>query len=327
MYPWFQSIEQQVLKSVNANRLAHGLLLDAPAGSGKLDFARELAQWLLCNQSNDHQVSGCGTCKSCQLFSAESHPDYYLLDRLVDSKGKSKQSIGIDQIRTLTEKLIASPQLSGWRVAVIRSVGDLTSASFNALLKTLEEPGKNTLLILLTHNLQKVPATIKSRCQILKPELSLQSIAGWVKNKFPDVNDQVLKEILKDCDNAPLKAVSLIESEFTAEKSSFYRQMDDLLTNKVTPNEVLNVIELNSNLWLILSGYFQQKASMKLTTEQAQGILSALDIHFVFELYDQVIAFQKGQFAGSNLQEKLQFQAILIKWYEIGRKLIHISKS
>ena len=135
-YPWFNTISDSLSQAYLNNRMPHALLIAAPEHSGKQEYAVALAQSLLCQSSKELQPY-CGECKSCQLITAQSHPDYYWVDRLVDNKGKQKKSIGIDQIRALTNKLQDTAQLGGWRVAIIGSVSAMTTASFNSLLKKL----------------------------------------------------------------------------------------------------------------------------------------------------------------------------------------------
>ncbi|WP_196138111.1 DNA polymerase III subunit delta' [Aliikangiella sp. G2MR2-5] len=326
-YAWFEKAYCTLQKAADQQRLAHGLLIAAPYGSGKLDFAYYLAKSLLCEKHPDRLTSPCCECKSCLLIDAETHPDFYFIDTLVDSKGKKKQSIGVDQIRMLNDSLLETAQLGGWRIAVISSVTAMTTSSFNSLLKTLEEPKSRTMIILLTDSAAKVPATIKSRCQMVIPDLNNGLVKPWLKVQT-SASDKVIDDALVYSDNSPIRAMKAIQDNELEEVRTFHESLDYLLKNKRTPQEVLDDTDLeNEQVWNWLASYFYQinfgTASAGKPVEQYKH----LDMKHTFKLYDKVLAYQKARFSGSNLQSKLQFQAILIQWFEIGRKIIHISNS
>ncbi len=323
--PWFQPISQMLLEAFKSERLAHGLLIDAPHGSGKLAYAYQIVNWLICINRSEADINACGQCKSCQLFNASSFPDFYLLDRLVDNKGKSKQSIGIDQVREVTEKLTRAPQLNGWRIAVIRSVTDLTTAAFNALLKTLEEPGHKTLIILLADNLQQVPATVRSRCQILKPQLPQQPSVDWIMNQSDQFSEIDCIKALNLSANAPLKALELLQTNSIEEAAKISSCLIELFEAKLKVSDAVELLETNVELWTHLARFFSLLVKQLATKEPMKPCFLQLDSKFVFGLYDKVVAYQKAQFAGSNLQSRIQLQAILVQWYEKGRKLTVLS--
>lgn len=327
LFPWFNTSFALIDKAFKAQKLSHGLLINAPKGAGKLQFANQIAKTILCSSNDESRFLVCGECKSCQLFDASTHPDSYLLDRLVDNKGKAKQSIGIDQVRALTGKLSEMSQLGGWKIAIIRSVSDLTTASFNALLKTLEEPGKNTLLLLLADNFQTVPATIKSRTQLIRPELEPTIVFNWLKQKLPGNSDSDLRDALEYASNAPLAAIELLESETLEKQAQLFNAMDRLFNNQLTPEQIIESNGLDDEqLWRSLSNYFLALIKSEMQNQTAE--FSAVGgKKIAFQLYDKIIAYQRAQFAGSNLQSKLQIQAILIQWYEYGRKISRISNS
>lgn len=325
VFPWFASCYEILTKAYNSQRLPHGLLVNAVSGSGKMSFAQSLAKDILCERSKTCLQSACGSCKSCLLFKANSHPDFYLVERLLDNKGKQKQSIGIDQIRMLNSKLVDTPQLSGWRVALIESVEAMTVASFNALLKTLEEPGRNTLLLLLACNLHQIPATIKSRCQVVQPDLTGEQVKKWLLENSSGVESSV-EFAIDSCFNAPLKAKQYLESDAAQAEQQLYQLFDQLLLNLATPQSVLEAFKLEeADIWRILATYFYRVEQARLT---GAGLAeySQLSPRLAFDLYQKTIDYNKAKFSGSNLQSKLQLQSILIQWFESGRKMLYYSK-
>ena len=157
--PW--QIEQwtRLREAREAGRLPHALLLQGPAGSGKLRFAKALAQSLLC-QAPDPRGVACGTCRTCRLYLAGSHPDSSELEP--EGAGKA---IRVDSVRDLGEFLSKSAQLGGRKLVVIAPAEAMNRAAANSLLKTLEEPSGDTVMILVTSRVQALLPTIRSRCQ------------------------------------------------------------------------------------------------------------------------------------------------------------------
>lgn len=320
---WLVNAFSQLQKSVRANKLAHGQLIVAPENSGKQRFANTVAKSILCELSKQELNIACGHCKSCLLINANSHPDLTIIDRLIDNKGKQKNTIGIDQIRQLSSKLLDKPQLSGWRVAIVTSVEKMTRGAFNAILKTLEEPGDNTLILMLSNSLQQVPATIRSRCQPINFKLSEQLLVPWLISQS-QCQEQQAKEALNQCLYAPFAALEFIQSGAAGKNQQFFDDMDKILQTSLSPHQfITQYAELEAKMWSLVASYFQkvQLSILELNNEMYKSVPNKLPM----ELYHQLLDFNRGQLAGSNLQSNLQIQAILIQWFEIGRKIVHYS--
>ena len=125
---------------------------------------------MLCNQV-DNGIA-CGQCSGCITLQAGSHPDFLSLQ----PEEKSK-FIKVDQIRSLCESMAKTSQQGGWKVAVIFPAETMNIAASNALLKSLEEPEPNTLIILVSSRLSTIPMTIRSRCQIQSSAIPSTDIA------------------------------------------------------------------------------------------------------------------------------------------------------
>lgn len=207
MYPWQQPVWQVLVQSRARQSMPHALIVSGLNGVGKHDFVNMLATWLLCQQANDR--GACGQCKSCQLWQAQSHPDYRLLEAVTDDKtGKTSRVIKVDQVRELVAFLSKSPQLNGYRVAVIDQADILNSNAANSLLKTLEEPGSQTAIILLTDQPLALLSTIRSRCQhfvITAPAAT--EAAAWLAPRLKQPEQASL--LLQLSENAPLAALAL----------------------------------------------------------------------------------------------------------------------
>jgi DNA polymerase-3 subunit delta' len=155
--PWLAEPQQRLRAARAAGRLPQAVLLLSVPGLGALHFANWLAALTLC----ESQVAApCGTCPSCALLRAASHPDYHVV-RLEE---KAKQ-IKVLQIRELIDSLALTSYRGGFKVATVEGAEALNANSANAFLKTLEEPSGATLLILSASWTHRLPATILSRCQ------------------------------------------------------------------------------------------------------------------------------------------------------------------
>src|SRR5258708_2688625 len=157
--------------SAVSNRLAHAYAFVGPSGIGKRRFAFELAKCLLCDRHTDAELMSCGACSSCQQVAAGTHPD---LLTVCLPEGKSelpiKLFIGEDDRRGkegLCHDLSLKPMSARRRVAIIDDAEWMSDEAANSLLKTLEEPPPNSVLILIATSTDRLLATIRSRCQVV----------------------------------------------------------------------------------------------------------------------------------------------------------------
>ncbi len=182
-FPWLAEPWQTVCAARAAGRLHHALLVAGPPGVGKAVFIEALAGWLLCEQPRGDAV--CGECRGCQQHAAGSHPDCVVLSpdheqrpalarypgqrSQYDSSRKTASTvINVAQVRELHDRLHASAHYGGHKLAVLLPADALNTAAANALLKLLEEPPDNTLFLLLSQRVARLPPTVRSRCQALR---------------------------------------------------------------------------------------------------------------------------------------------------------------
>lgn len=150
-----QAVKTALTNALASGRIAHAYLFAGPRGTGKTSTARILARALNCQQGPT--AHPCGTCSNCQHIADGTSMDVFEID--------AASNRGIDEIKTLREQLAFAPVNGRYKVYIIDEVHMLTTESFNALLKTLEEPPAHVIFILATTDPQKIPATIHSRCQ------------------------------------------------------------------------------------------------------------------------------------------------------------------
>lgn len=200
--PWQQRIYDQAAAALDAGRLPHGLLFAGPSRLGKRAVAEKLAMRALC-AARAPGNEACGQCRSCKLYLSRNqmdpvevrpdgslahpdghpaHPDVRFISYAVNDKThKLRSEIVIDQIRTMSSKLSLTPQYGENQVAIIEPADAINHAACNALLKTLEEPQPGRFLWLISAQPARLPATIRSRVQVMEFRLPQEGEArAWL---------------------------------------------------------------------------------------------------------------------------------------------------
>ncbi len=270
VYPWNQKQWQQITTAFNSGRMPHAVLLQGPKGLGKLDFAKALSAFVLCgNKSAD---SPCGECHTCKLLKADTHPDYK--DAMPAAEGKG---ILVDQIRDFCEFFIYSSQLSAYKAGIIHPADKMNRNAANSLLKTLEEPSRNSLIILVAESTTSLPATIKSRCQVLEfsaPEKE-QAVA-WLQSAVG--TSQNIDLALSLADYGPLEAIDYLQGDYLKERQEQFELFAGLRAGKVSATKAAEKLQKTLNRrslgWLV--SWVQDMVKLKMV-DNSQSITN-LDI-------------------------------------------------
>ncbi len=178
--PWPWQIEpwRRLHAQRQRGQMPHAILLIGQPGLGLNHFASVLAQSLLCDQPRD-DGQPCGDCGPCRQFAGDVHPDFQRLTLLED-----KKHILVDQIREINEFIGLTSGGSGRKAVVISPADRMNVNAANSLLKTLEEPPGDITIILVARQLHLLPATIKSRCQMLKfSPPSREEASAWLSQR------------------------------------------------------------------------------------------------------------------------------------------------
>ncbi len=251
----------KTLKNAIANgRIAHAYIFAGPRGVGKTTTARILAKRLNC--LNPQGGEPCNECEMCKLFQSGQTMDVIEID------GASNRRI--DEIRTLRESVKYAPTSGKYKIYIIDEVHMLTTESFNALLKTLEEPPEHTVFIFATTDIHKVPLTIISRCQrfdFRRIELGeiKKLLAKIAKAEGIEIDDESLTIIAKKADGALRDAQSLFDqvvsycgTQITADEvrkmlnlidEDIYFNISDAILNKEFSKAYETVQILYENGW------------------------------------------------------------------------------
>ena len=165
-----EHIERTLKNAIEQDKVSHAYLFCGPRGTGKTTTARILAKALMCEKGPTIEPDG--TCEECQTIAQGTHPDVYELD--------AASRTGVENVREeIISRVSYAPTRGTWKVYIIDEVHMLSTAAFNALLKTIEEPPSHVVFILCTTDPQKVPETILSRCQRFDfHRISIESIVA-----------------------------------------------------------------------------------------------------------------------------------------------------
>ncbi|MDX1625407.1 MAG: DNA polymerase III subunit delta' [Wenzhouxiangellaceae bacterium] len=205
--PWLEPDCRRIEAAIDAERLGHAPLLLGSSGVGKRALAEWLARRLLCAEPGPE--GACGRCKSCRLIESGTHPDFFRVGVLED-----KTEILVDQVREFIESITLTPALGDRRVGLIDPADRLNENAANALLKTLEEPAGNVWIVLVTEREDRLPVTIRSRCQRLYvPVPDRRAALDWLSARHDDHDAAELDLALDLADGAPLLAHRWLEDE------------------------------------------------------------------------------------------------------------------
>ncbi len=192
--------------AIKEGRIAHAYLFSGPRGVGKTSSARLLAKALNCESGPTPHP--CGKCDSCQAIAQGKSVDVIEID------GASNTSV--NDIRAIKEEVMYPPQSSRYKIYIIDEVHMLSTSAFNALLKTIEEPPEYIIFIFATTELQKVPATIRSRCQqfrfhLISQDLIMKCLRSAAEDIGIEADDDALFWIARESTGSMRDAYTLFD--------------------------------------------------------------------------------------------------------------------
>lgn len=325
IYTWQQQQWQQIMRQKQQDRLAHALLFQGPAGSGKKHCASELAQALLCKQPGD-AATACGHCEACKLFNAGTHPDFHLLKPTPPATSTSSNpvlSIKIDVLRGMYRALSETSQYGGYRIAIIEDADKMPMQAANSLLKTLEEPGDDTLLLLVSSHPHQLPVTIRSRCQSIRFRVpATQEALQWLSEC--GISDA--QTALKLAHGAPLLAREYAET-YAQERALLVKALNARAGTEAPIQYAQKLAQMPKDYllsWLLdwvsdLGRLLTIGSEAELVNEDQRSTLEARAKHAdkgrVFGLHDQICELMKAEGIALNLQ--LLWENLLISWDKV----------
>ncbi|MCK4841215.1 MAG: DNA polymerase III subunit delta' [Methylococcales bacterium] len=318
-FPWLQTSWTQLNHYIKHKRIPQALLITGNKGFAQQQLAENFTQSILCMNP---MVNGCfcGTCQSCKLFIANTHPDFTLIEP--EEPGKA---IGISIIRQLITKLLLKPQFEKYRVVIINPADSMNNASANAFLKYLEEPTERTCLILISNKPSKLPVTITSRCQKLivsTPDKSL--VNKWLQQQGLLKNTEFLLNLAQ---GSPLLAVKFSDRYLLELRAKCFDQWIKLTSpeeNLVTLAEQWSKLEREKidllMFWLIswvsdMIKLSYQNTQLKIVNSDLitdlQDLVQRLDLKELYKYYDFLLLSQ--QRLDTPINKQLMIEEVLIR--------------
>ena len=310
--PWHAHEWSKLNDQLQDGQLPHALLLDGGQYSGKSQLALSLSRLLLCAQPEGGL--NCGRCHACELSARGSHGDF----RWVQPEVKSRV-IKIDQIRDVVRFSNMTAGFGLRKVMVLAPADSMNVSAFNALLKTLEEPSSDTYIILVCHRMDSVPATIRSRCQILRlPVPHVDDCCQWLDKTTG--SRQESEKLLSMAEGRPLLAQQLFDSGGAEVFAARNFGLQALLAGRITvPQAVALWADADTVAFLDEITVGLQRLLRSLSSEQ----LRSKPARIAFGLSDELAQLKRAVSAGANPNKQLLADALLSKFSrELGAGLL-----
>ena len=235
-----QALTTTLKNAVKSGKLAHAYLFCGPRGVGKTTCARIFAKAINCMTPTD-EGEACGHCESCQSFNEQRSLNIFELDAASNNS--------VEHIKTLMEQTRIPPQVGKYKVFIIDEVHMLSTAAFNAFLKTLEEPPQHVIFILATTEKHKILPTILSRCQIYDFErMTVQSTINHLKyvaqKEGIQYEDEALAVIAEKADGGMRDALSIFDqaASFCQGNITYQKVIEDL--NVLDSENYFSIIDM-----------------------------------------------------------------------------------
>ena len=250
-----KKILQDIIKK---NIISHSYMFIGQSGIGKQLFAKEFAKNILC--INKKNGESCGNCKSCTQFDSLNNPDFNIIE-------PDGESIKIEQIRNMIQKVYEKPITSEKKVYIINDAEKMTKEAGNCLLKTLEEPPEYITIILIVFSENMMLNTIRSRCHKI----------NFVKL----TNDEINKYFGQKFDNKMLSVFdgSIRKANLTKDKSELFKSFEDIV---------------NSNVNLI--DFLEKCSTIYTSKEDIYDILDYINLIFIEKLKDNLDNYETSKY-------------------------------
>lgn len=341
-----RQITEFLEKSINHNEIAGTYIFNGPDNLGKTTLAKAFAQILLCQaKQNDSGLRPCGQCQPCRQFrdktpaetadsaqaeSGAGHGDLHII-----KKEKDKKNIAVEQVRDFIRQLSLSSFLSGYKIGIIKHADSLSATAANALLKTLEEPRKNVVIILITEDMESLPATIASRARVLnfKP-VPPDTIYEYLLSAHQASRAQA-KDLSRLALGRPALAVKFLENsaayDFYKEQINVFLNfkeqtigerflaIESLLGKKTAGQEAARIAGRALQAWqgvlrdcLLMEYGFYNIVQHQIIKDRLNSLKASLSLFDIFRLFTAIAAAEENIAANVNPKLALKEVAVLV---------------
>jgi DNA polymerase-3 subunit delta' len=319
IFPWQQKQWQQLQQAQQTDRLPHALLLLGMAGIGKTSFAQTFIRAQRCEQAVTQECE----CKNCSLIKNKIHPNLLWIE-----PEKNGGLIKVDQIREVSEFINQTSLQGDMRFVVIHPANNMNANAANALLKTLEEPAPEAMLILISDQSAHLPATILSRCQHIhfsKPPHA-QALT-WLSSQGTEIENPDL--LLRLANGAPLTALQYSTLDIISNRLNIIEIITSLRQPSADPLAASATIQAMDSIqvldflltWVmdllrLRLGAQKQDLVNSDFVEQLADLQSRISLKSML-LYMNYLQQVRAQLnAGLNLNKQLMIETIFIRWME-----------
>ncbi len=315
-----EDAEKTMLAAQQSGRLHHAWLLTGPRGIGKATLAWRFARFLLCGQQQGGLFGDGPTnldvpqdAPGRGLVDARSHPDLFHLRRAVNhDTGRMRAEIAVDDVRGLGAFMHMTPAMGQWRVAIVDSADEMNRNSANAVLKILEEPPPNAVLLIVAHAPGRLLPTIRSRCRRLALQpLADETVVGLVGDYAPNTKPEERIALARLAEGSIGRALELAG----AGSLDLYREMIEVLAT--LPD--LDMPRLHTFAERFAKRGEEANADWRSLNYLFDGWLKGLARHWALGTEAAAIVPSEG-----GLNGRLLAAASLDRWMEAWEKIAHL---
>ncbi len=330
-FPWQSDNWNTVCQATRAGRMAHAILFSGPEGIGLEHFAHCLTASLLC-ESSGSDGHACGTCRSCHLIQGGSHSDLLTIEP--EDTGKQ---IKVDEVRKLIDFIHLKSQFGRYKISVITPADAMNRSAANSLLKTLEEPPEQSLLILLSHKPNLLPITIRSRCQHIRfnPAFDAATVS-WVTSHIPEelTQDDNTEQLLRMAGGAPLAIESMLENHSLEYQRNILEDLFALSKRQVDPIKIAEKWKAydTTHVLLWLTRLFADMVRIKLLSrpvrisdsaliERLQVLLKQLELRDLTGFYHLLLENYSLSTGSISYNAQGLLENVIIFWQRLNHKV------
>lgn len=298
-----EHIERTIKNAIEQDKVSHAYLFTGPRGTGKTTTARLLAKALLCEHGPTPEPDG--TCDDCVMIANGEHPDVYELD--------AASRTGVENVREeIIGRVQFAPTRGRYKIYIIDEVHMLSTAAFNALLKTLEEPPSHVVFILATTDPQKVPETIHSRCQRfdfrrLSAEAMVSRLGAICVSEDVEFEGEALDLIAHRAEGGMRNALTSLEQLIAFGEGKVTLEVAERLLGGVDTNDLAEIVRAIGAR--DIAGCFRWTAEYVETGADLAQFTRDLAEHvrnmYVMSLVDTDVALEVGEAERRELAQEL----------------------